>query len=167
LFFSFPELAEKFLQQRGARGSENSTGDRRSVVEPIVFAESIERLNGARFRIQTTKDQPAYTRLQYRAHAHDAGFQSNINIAIVEPPRAQRGRGFLDRADFGMAERALSSLPLIKPAAHDSIAQNDHRPDRHFSLVRRLSGLRQGEIHVVAVGAVVRKDQIGHSRKRR
>jgi hypothetical protein len=112
------------------------------VIQAIVFAKAIERLNGTGLRVQASKDQPAYARLQYRAYAHDAGLQRNINVAVVETPRAQGGRSFLDGADFGMAERALSLLSLIKPPAHHSMARNDHSPNRHFSPRGGLLGFR-------------------------
>src|SRR5580700_587508 len=98
-------FAEKLLEQRaGFRLRQPAIN-----LRPVMAGRRGEKLpavvDRAALRIGGAIIKPADTGEGDRARAHGAGLERDVEVAGVEPFRAERGRSRPDRDDLGMSRR--------------------------------------------------------------
>jgi hypothetical protein len=118
------------------------------VIQSLIIAKFVKRLDCAGFGIQAAKHQSPYARLKDGAYTHNAGLQCYVDFTFGQAPRTQRSGGFFNRQQFGMAQWTLPLFTAIKTAAHDLLTTNNHGSYWHFTPGSGRFGFRQRQLHV-------------------
>ena len=115
---------------------------------PIVPAPGNPSTGGTTLGIGAAENDTAQTGQHDRSRAHRARFFRHVEIAIVEPPIADRRLGLRDGQHLGMGRGVPQHLHLVPRATdHLTITHND---GTHRHLIRRRGLVRaaQGALHV-------------------
>ena len=100
-------------------------GRRREELHAVVHRPAL-RIGGAVI-------EPADTGEGDRARAHGAGLERDIEVAVVEPFGAERGRSRPDRDHLGMSRRIAVGQGAIAGAGDDGAVAHDDAADRHLA----------------------------------
>ena len=160
----FPQsslLCKEIAQQPAALGTQQAREYLGLVVHPRIGQQPVERLDSPRLRIGRPVDDPRQTGLQNGPRAHRAGFERHVERAAGEPPAADRFGRLRDGDHLGMGRRVTKLFPLVVRGGYELAILHDHRPDRHVARGLRLTGLLDGELHVVLVFAGIGGQRLG------
>ena len=119
----------------------------------------VQRLGGVdtetAFRVGGTVDDATDLRPTERAGTHHAGFDGDVERAVVEILSPELSGGGRHRLHLGMGGDIVQGFGEVVAAGDDRVAANHHGTDRDFSAVGGGVGFFQGATHVVFVGHVV------------
>lgn len=78
--------------------------------------------------------------LKDHARAHHAGFQGDVERAVVEPPVASLCRSCSNRDDLRVSQRIVIQGAPVEPGAHESFRTYHDGTDRHLACSKSGSG---------------------------
>ena len=107
------------------------------------------------FRVGGAVDDAADLRPTERAGTHHAGFDGDVECAVVEILPTELSGGGRHRLHLGMGGDIVQRFGEVVAAGDNGVAANHHGTDRDFSAVGGGVGFFQGATHVVFVGHVV------------
>ena len=120
---------EERRQQGAALAGADTPCDLDLVVEPGVGAEVVERSACTRPGVARPVDDPADPGRHQSAGAHRAGFESDHQGDVGEPPPAHGGRGVAQHQDLGVRSGVGGAFPLVVSGRHDLTGDQGDRAD--------------------------------------
>ena len=103
--------------------------------------------NRTSFWVGRSKIEALDSRKGDRCSAHRTRLQRDMELAIGQSLRPNRGRRLTDCQDFGMRRRVAKFQRPVAGGCNDLTIAYDHRPDRNFATICGGSGLGQSAIH--------------------
>lgn len=112
-----------------------------------------DRSSHTRLLIPCAEDHPLHARQHDRAGAHCAGFECDIEGAVIESPAIElRGR-LANREELSVSGGILIADGAIGRCSQDCTVADYDRADGNFVALRRIAGEIEGVSNVLLVGS--------------
>jgi hypothetical protein len=143
----FTPVLKKGAEQLTALSSEYPAGDRQTVVEPAISANAVEGVSRAAFGVDSAIDQSVNPGVEQGAHAHQAGFEGNIEGGATQAVVASFISPLAKNENFRVGSRVmLADRPVASLGKHPFRA-DQYRTNRDFATHCGGTGLGQGPAH--------------------
>lgn len=146
-------IAKEVLEQSGGFCFPESLIDLGAVMAGRLVEDPGAMFDAAALRIAGGIVEAPDTRERYRAGAHRAGFESDVEIAPGQPLILQHATGGPDCENFGMSRRIVQRAGAVAGNGENAAVTHDDGPDRNFALARRFASGIEGQAEGVFVGS--------------
>jgi hypothetical protein len=142
-----PPRCEKLLQQTGGLGGKHAPFDACVVIQTVYCEQVHHAPTRPRLRIVGAEYHPRDPRVQYRAYAHCARLECDVERAAAEPVIACVLRSIAQCGNFRMGGRIVTGNRPVVTAPDDLAVTYHDRADGHFAGSGRSGRERKGFAH--------------------
>jgi hypothetical protein len=122
--------SEETLQHLSALGFSDAGSDFALMIQGRHLQDVNHSSSRSRFRIRTSEDHSAQSRINDCAGAHWARFLGHVQIAFVQSPIANRTFSLRYCEHFGVGCGILQGFDLVPGSGDDLLLANDYCTDR-------------------------------------